>query len=604
MKKLYLSVFNYALLSMFGLASILQSCKKGGFLTSTTTSNLTEATVFKDSARTMGFLSNIYASVGYSASPSRFVYNPLTTKQVCGGLEAACDEAESSHAFSTSASAFATGTINAGIVDDGPYTTCYTNIRAVNQLLKNLPSTPLQAFNKQKVVAEAHFLRAWFYAMLLKHYGGVPLVGNTILSYETPIDVKRSTYEQCVNYILAECDSASKVLPLVQTGQDYGRASKGAAMALKARVLLYAASPLFNGTTLVADAGSAPAGFDPALVGYPTFSAERWKAAADAARDVIGSGGYALNSAIPSGISSSVKSNPGWAFQYLFPQRENTEYIFESMRGDNTEYEDLFLPPSRNGANGSYPYQGLVDAFPMKNGKLITDPTSGYDPTNPYAGRDPRMDYSITHDQSIMLIRTGNGLTNGSGPVNIYMGTYNGVPANQDAVHQGTVTGYYNNKMLDPNATSSTIAFKTKRVLPLIRFAEILLDFAEATNEYAGPTADVYNAVNTIRQRAGLDPYALPAGLTKETMRTYIQNERRVELAYEEHRFWDVRRWKIAPVTENVQAKGMEVVRNGNAVTFNQFNVTKHNFRAAMYLWPFPLSETGKSASLLQNPGY
>jgi hypothetical protein len=101
-----------------------------------------------------------------------------------------------------------------------------------------------------------------------------------------------------------------------------------------------------------------------------------------------------------------------------------------------------------------------------------------------------------------------------------------------------------------------------------------------------------------------LNPYQLPAGLSQAQMRTYIQNERRIELAYEGHRFFDVRRWKIAPQTENIQAMGMEVDDNGTSVTYNPFNVTKHNFRPAMYLWPFPISETGKSKSLIQNPGY
>ena len=246
----------------------------------------------------------------------------------------------------------------------------------------------------------------------------------------------------------------------------------------------------------------------------------------------------------------------------------------------------------------------MVDAFPMSNGKLITDPTSGYDPNNPYANRDPRLGYSIIHDQTVLLVRNGSGQATGSAPVNIFIGNYNGNVTGQDAVHQGTLTGYYNNKMLDPNAIASTLSFKSSRVIPLIRYAEILLDYAEAANEFEGPTANVYNAINLIRQRAGLNPYQLPAGLSKEGMRPYIQNERRIELAYEEHRFWDVRRWKIAMQTENVQAQGMEVDRNGAAVTFKTFNLTKHNFRPAMYLWPFPLSETGKSPTLIQNPGY
>ena len=158
--------------------------------------------------------------------------------------------------------------------------------------------------------------------------------------------------------------------------------------------------------------------------------------------------------------------------------------------------------------------------------------------------------------------------------------------------------------MLDPEAIAATISFGSNRVMPLMRYAEVLLNYAEAANEYEGPTGNVYAAVEAVRQRAGLDPYQLPAGLTQDEMRAAIQLERRLELAYEGHRFFDVRRWKIASQTENIQSQGMEVDRNGTAVAYHLFNVTKHNFRPAMYLWPFPLSETGKSPSLVQNPGY
>lgn len=597
MKKLYLP-----LLVLLGLAFLEQSCKKEGFLSATTTTNLNEASVFSDSSRTVGFLANIYSNVGFSASASRFVFDPLFKKIVCGGLDAACDEAEPSHAFSTPASEFATGTINAGIVGDDPYKTCYTNIRAVNQLLKNLPNAPLKANNKTQMVAEARFLRAWYYAILLKHYGGIPLVGDTLYNYDTPINVKRSTYAECVNYITTECDAAAKILPDVQSGLNYGRASRGACLALKARVLLYAASPLFNGTTLPSEAG--PGGgvaVDPALVGYPSYDQNRWKIAEDAALAVISMGQFSLNT-----TNKTQTTTAGFGFQGLFPQRVNSEYIFALMRpSNNSDLENIFLPPSRAGnGNGSFPSQAFVDAFPMSNGKLITDPASGYNPTDPYNNRDPRLNYSIIHDQTVLLVRTGNGLINGSAPVNLFVGNYNGAVTGQDAVHQGTVTGYYCNKMLDPAAIAATLASGSERCLPLMRFAEILLNYAEAANEYEGPTANVYSAVEKVRQRAGLDPYQLPQGLSQSAMRTYIQNERRIELAFEEHRFWDVRRWKIAPQTENVTSQGMEVDRNGNAVTYKKFDIVKHNFRPAMYLWPFPQSETGKSPTLIQNPGY
>jgi hypothetical protein len=591
MKKIYAHFFVVFLL----FCCLAQSCKKSGsFLSQTNTTNLNLATVFADSSRTEGFLANIYSSANISVNAARFSANGT----VCGGLDAACDESEPSHSYATDASGFATGTINAGTVSDEPYNTCYTQIRAVNQLFANIHLTKMLAANKAELVAEARFLRAWYYSILVEHYGGVPLVGNNLYTYATPINVTRATYAACITYITSQCDSAAAVLPLTQTGLSWGRASGGACMALKARVLLYAASPLFNGTTLPQDAGPGSSGpVPPELVGYPSADPTRWQLAEAAAQAVIASGAYTLNT-----INTYQTSTPGYGFQGLFPQRVNTEYIFQYMRPANSDLEDLFLPPSRSGANGAFPYQGMVDAFPMSNGKLITDPTSGYDPTHPYDNRDPRMNYSIIHDQTVLSVRTGSGLISGQAPVNIYLG--NGNNQNPDAVHIGTVTGYYCNKMLDPGALAATIAYVSNRCIPLIRYSEILLDYAEAANEYEGPTINVYNAMQAVRQRAGLNPYQLPAGLSQAQMRTYIQNERRIELAYEGHRFFDVRRWKIAPQTENIQATGMEVDDNGTAVTYNPFNVTKHNFRPAMYLWPFPISETGKSASLIQNPGY
>lgn len=575
MKKLYL----WCLLAVF---ISLASCKKDGFLGQTQTTNLSKTTVFADSASTVAFLSNIYSNAGFSFNPGRFLNSSLTTN---GGLDAASDEAEVSSTTGSTALAWETGTINAAVVTDDAYKTCYNNIRAVNQFLKNLPVAPINAFSKNELRAEAIFLRAWYYAILVKHYAGVPLIGDTIYTYTDHIPAKRNTYADCVNYIVAQCDSAAQVLPMTQTGINYGRASKGACMALKSRVLLYAASPLFNGTKLAT-------GDMAQYVGYPSFDKERWKLAEDAAAAIISSGAYSLN------VDNTTK--PGYGFQQLFTMRYNTEYIFPLMRPQNVDFESLWDPPSRTGAHGAFPLQGLVDAFPMANGLPITDPASGYDPQNPYANRDPRLDYSIIHDQTMLQ----NRLESGFSPVNIFVGNYNGISTGPDAVNIGTRTGYYTNKMMDPNAVANDFTHKTNRCWPLMRYAEILLNYAEAANEYEGPTQSVYDAVNSIRQRAGLNPYQLPAGLTQDQMRVAIQNERRIELAFEGQRFWDVRRWMIADQTDNIMTTGMEVDRNGNAVTYKTFSVRQRHFRQAMYLWPFPQSEVAKSPELHQNPGY
>jgi hypothetical protein len=626
MKKIYFP--GIALMMFFFMALGMASCKKNGFLSQTTTTNLTEASIFGDSLNAEGFLANIYSNVGFATSASRFTYTtPNGTIVPCGGLDAASDESEISHSYSTTALAFASGAINAGLVTDDAYKTCYTQIRAINQLYAHIKSVPIKAANQAQMLAEAQFLKAWYYFILLEHYGGVPIVGYNVYNYSQPIPTTRSTFAQCVTYISALCDSAYKTLPLIQSGSNYGRASGGACLALKSRLLLYAASPLYNnpggvqtpGTMAQSDSITAIKSkvAYKGLVEYTDYNKNRWALARDAAQAVIQTNQYQL--------FTGSYNLPGYgvegSFQYLFTIRGadshgavNNEYIWELTEQEGgTVLENLFQPPTRNGSDGAYPYQGMVDAFPMLNGKPITDPSSGYDPANPYSNRDPRLQYSIIYDQGILGHRTSQGLIDYYSPVNIYLtadksGLLSGGP---DAVYQATLTGYYNNKMLDPNATSHTIFQGSQRCIPLFRYAETYLNYAEAVNEFnGGPTDSVYLVLKAIRQRAGIAPgvdgmYGMQAGMSQIQMRAFLQNERRIELAYEGNRFFDVRRWLIADVTDNIQGQGMEVDRDANFVpTYKIFPVRKHNFTTKMYLWPFPQAEIGKGGGLVQNPGY
>lgn len=550
----------------------LASCGKKNFLDQTETTNLNEQTVFADSARTVAFLTNIYLDIGFAENATRFEN---------GGLDAACDEAEPQKSATVTTSVqFATGTVNPSIISADAWNTPYTNIRKVNQLLKHLPGSPIPSYIRNVMAAEARFLRAWYYADLLKHYGGIPILNDSVYRVEDKIPAVRNSYKECVDYIVSECEAAAAALPLVRIREDYGRASGGAALALKARVLLFAASPLFNGNGIVPG---------DAVTGYPDKLPERWKLAADAALAVMNTAAYSLN--------EDNTTAPGYGFYKVFTLRVNTEYILAKMQGGNRELETAWQPPSRNGAKGGFPYQEFVDAFPMANGLVITDPASGYNAADPYKNRDPRLAYSVIRDQTLLIQNTGL-----KEPVNIYLGP-DGKGASQDAVHAGTPTGYYTNKMLDENIAANYI-HGSQRCFPLMRYAEILLNYAEAQNEYAGPVQEVYKAVELVRKRAGLSPYELPAALTKDQMRETIHAERRIELAFEGHRFWDVRRWKIAAQTENKQMTGMEVKRNGGTVTYTTFPVRKHNFRDAMYLWAIPQGETAKSPELKQNPSW
>lgn len=562
--------------------------KERTFLDKTVTNNLDEAAVFSDSAYTMDFLTGIYTDMNFSFNPARFGAT---------GLNGCCDESigggtsrDNQYILWTS------GTINAVNVSGDAWSTCYANIRRVNLFLKHLPEAAFSVPQQGAVKAEARFLRAWYYAILLKTYGGIPLIGDTIYQASDHINTKRNTYGECVDYIVSECDDAAGVLPEQQSQLYYGRITRGAAMALKARVLLYAASPLFN--------GGGPSGQvltdDPGLrevVGYAAYDKERWAKAAGAARAVMELGLYSL-------VVDNTPQ-PGLGFDTVFLQRVNSEYILPYMQVNNSILEFLWAPRTRGGStpNTAYPLQELVDAFPMKNGLPITDPASGYDPAHPYANRDPRFGYSVTHNESLMVTQLSNGVLS---PVY----TYFGYEPDGLGTGDGTHTGYYVQKMTDKYVIHNDIFTITHRSLPLIRYAEVLLNYAEAANEYSGPTREVYDQLVAIRNRAGIEPgadglYGLKPNMDQDEMRQAIRHERRIELAFEEHRFWDVRRWHIADETDNGPVSGMKIVRqNDGSYTYEPFVIEQRVFRKPMYLWPIPRTELAKSTDLLQNPGW
>jgi hypothetical protein len=562
---------NKILLAAIVVIGMIAGCKKGGVLDQVKTTDLNETTTFADSAKTMQFLTRIYTDIGFSSDPRRFGASV--------GIYSIGDETESNKTDGLSYNIiFQTGAVSSLNIPNDAWNTTYANIRRVNVLLSHLATTPLSSGLQSRVAGEARFLRAWYYFILLKHYAGIPLIGDVVYGPTDPISGKRSTYEACVNYISSECDAAANMLPLINNGLDFGRATKGAALGLKSRLLLYAASPLFNGRTDNMDG----------VLGYPTADVNRWSKAAKAAKDVMDLNQYQLY---------ELTAKPGLGFQKVFTLRKNPEYLLAVMTGNNRLLESIWDPASRSGSGSAYPYQELVDAFGMSNGKPITDPTSGYDPANPYANRDPRFGYTILPNEGLRLDKS-----KGISPVY----TYVGAPSDGFPV---TKTGYYLRKMLDDNTINNSSSSTTERCFPLIRYAEILLNYAEASNE-SGDTFSAYNQIKAIRKRAGISPgvddnYGLPDGLTMLSMRNIIKNERRVELAIEEFRYWDLRRWKDAEAVSVQPLHGMKITKVGSAYTYEIVTIRTPVFIAPKwYLWPIPQSEVNKSADLLQNPGW
>jgi hypothetical protein len=399
-------------------------------------------------------------------------------------------------------------------------------------------------------------------------------------------------------------DAAANALPVSYTTNNVNnlRITRGTALAAKARLLLYAASPLFN---------SGPRADDPEhLLTFAAADNERWKKASDAAKSVIALGVHSLYTTSATPLYTFFLQNT--------PQPEHMLVYWQPVSTANNFYvENSANPQSRSTTNGYagvkyFPTQELVDEFDMINGLRITDPASGYPGVgnDMYKNRDPRLTYTVHYNGAI---RNFGSL--GDQPVNTYTGvipTGNAAAtsAGVDGIYAstGTRTGYFRYKMCNNFGVAG--GSELYRPWIVMRYAEVLLNAAEATNEYAGPASEIYDWLKLIRSRAGITAggnglYGLKAGMTKDEMRLAIRHERRVELAFEEHRYWDIRRWKIAPVTENAETHGMEITRAANGTfSYRTIVVRKHVFTDAMYFWPIPQSEIVKSPALKQNPGY
>ncbi|KKX50872.1 hypothetical protein L950_0208050 [Sphingobacterium sp. IITKGP-BTPF85] len=304
-------------------------------------------------------------------------------------LDASTDDAVSSNPTNTSVQQLATGTYTSDSYLDNQWTANYQGIRRATIFINNIDLVPLKGelengtpFNRVWK-AEARFLRAMFYFELVKRYGGVPLLGDKVYQLNDDIEQPRNSFQECVSYIVQECEQVKDSLRIDPMNlQFFGRPTTAAAMALKSRVLLYAASPLFNGENIEAGNG---------LTGYLDFSLARWQAAEDAAKAIMDLGIYKLEP----------------EFKKVFTTR-NMERIF-SKQGDNTTSVENNNGPIgysvgiNNGRTSAT--QELVDAYGMANGLPIDDPNSGYDANDPYLGRDIRFYATIFYNGAMWLNR-------------------------------------------------------------------------------------------------------------------------------------------------------------------------------------------------------
>lgn len=408
--------------------------------------------------------------------------------------------------------------------------------------------------------AEARFFRAWLHFNLMKWWGDVPLLQTDITADEAKT-ISRAPRADVLKFILAELDAAAAVLPTSDqyAPADRGRITKGAAMTLKARVLLYEGNRMDEVVALCEQLMSGQ------------------------------NGSYSLYSSYGDLFKSSSKYNPEVIF--------DIEYVLNTrMWGDYIDFAPLTA-----GARGNNlaPTQELVDSYIMANGKSITDAASGYDPAHPYTGRDPRLAATVVYDGYQWV-----NADNSTQTIHIQPGSS---PAGQDqneykASGQGTATGYYWRKYWDP-VSVPILQFGSNLIL--IRYAEVLLMYAEAKNSLGQMTSDVWDkTIGALRRRAGFtDVNALNFPGAGADLASIIRNERRSEFVLEGLRVDDIRRWRIAETVMNGWVHGAQY---GDPVTDNGYlRVQLRTFdKNKQYLWPIPSSELVKDKNLTQNPNY
>ncbi len=544
----------YRFILSLAVLSLTVSCSKiNDYLDKAETGGSTEKDVFSSYVQAERFLAQVYSRLPSEYSSHYSALTDEATVNIKNSTEGKIMELQ----FTPSSSS----TFNR-------WEQLYSDIRSVNIFLKNVDNIPTNNANQNvgnsQIKGEAHFLRAFFYAELFKRYGGVPLISE-VIAIQPEMSFPRNSTEETVAFIQQECDLAINLLPISYGSTELGKPTKGAAMALKARTLLYAASPLHS----------------------PTNDLGKWKKAADAAKDVMDLNTYSLHS----------------NYKLLFHTRASPEIIFQH-NVNNTGYTAEFLARALGGIRGYWgPIQNMVDDYEMTNGELpilsynpdgtpVVNPLSGYNPQKPYEKRDPRFYMSILY----------NGAKWRNTLINTFVGGTDGVSGDPNSRN---LSGYLFCKMLDENAYMLPTPKNGSNYWIFMRYAEVLLNYAEAQNEYLdAPDNSIYEAVNEIRKRPGVNMPDIPSGLTKVEMRERIRHERRIELAFESHRFWDIKRWRIS--TDVLKgAYGMKATKQADgSFNYERFLIEPRNIPAHYDLFPIPQSIINKNLSLKQNPGY
>lgn len=507
-------------------------------------------------------------------------------------LASATDEAEYAYT-SNDIVDFYDGSWSPTNAKNSMWSTCYEGIANCNHYLEKFTGLtfPELELNDDYVAQmgrynnypyEVRFLRAYFYFNLVRQYGDVPFTDH-MLDAEESNTLSRRPAKEIFDYIISECDEIkdliiedySKVDRPIQPVEG-GRANKMTVLALKARAALFAASPLFN----------------------PTNDPKLWHRAALANMEVV-------NACEAAGMTLVPKYETLWAVKNYSDGIKEIIFGRRANRATSTA-ESYNYPAGLTGSKGgNCPTQTLVDAYEMKDTGLRWDEDgSGYEANNPYEGRDPRFELTIAHNGSIWPNWNET-------PLQTFQGGLNGQP-----ITGGTPTGYYLKKLChgDIDLRDNSTNKSDNHTWVTFRLGEFYLNYAEALFKYlggadeknsefvdnAGKQVTAREMASKTRVRVGMPEF--PTGMSEEDFWKKYQNERMVELAFEGHRFWDVRRWKEADkFFKNIDV--MKITNNGDSYAYNRETVTRM-WDDKMYLFPIPRTEIMKNPNLTQNPGW
>lgn len=418
----------------------------------------------------------------------------------------------------------------------------YAGIRAANIFMENVDrveATDPDLISRLK--GEVRALRAYFYYRLAFLFGDVPLLTASI-SLDESKELTRDPVASVWDFVSTELAEAADLLPLTQ--KDKGRITKGAAMSIKARAMLYAG---------------------------------RYQDAANAASTVMGYNTYSIYSAYKNLYTEAAENNSEIIMDVEYIKGTYSNNIFNVLAQQSLSSRSLFVPT-----------KNMVDAYQMTNGMDINDAGSGFDPFNPYANRDPRLSYSV--------FVPGDVLPNGK--------TFDPKPTSTTGDAVGSTftvspTGFNLKKYVNASdlATNTNCGIN----LILMRYAEVLLIYAEAKIELNDIDASVYDAINEIRQRPDVNMPVITVGKTQDELRQIVRHERLVELAFEGQRFFDIRRWRIAENVMPGKVYGMTYVDGGGNLQTVEVTSWENFFTARDYIWPIPQAEREKNKNLTQN---